>query len=622
MDDFLKKGNSRKVLESSRNQPRQPLWYLPHHPMLNPNKPDKVQVVFDCAAVFHGTSLNDQLLQGPDLTNSSVGVLRFQENPVVVMADIEVMFHQVRVTTNDYDALRFLLWPNHDLNAELEEYQMLVHLFGTMSSPSCANFALRKTGADNTTDFDPSISDIVKKNFYVDDCLKSINDVEECVKVVKNLLELLSCGGFHLMKWVSNSSKVIEFVREGERAGIVKDLSFLQPTIQQALGKHWDVMADKFTFKVNIKKKPPTRRGLLSIISSIYDPLGFVTPFILSAKILMQELCKENLSWDDPIPGKYLKRWDIWINELPNIQRFHVSRCIKPPTLKGIVSTWLLIFANASERGYGAVSYLQFEDEEGNIHCSFMMAKSRFAPLKKTTILRMELAAAVSATKLGKLVRKESDVKVETSVFWMDSTCVLGYLNNTTKRYQTFVANRIATIREDSESTRWHYVPSNQNPADDVSRGLSADELLNSKRWINGLQFLWRPKDCWPRQPSTTPTVNNDDPEVKSDVQTFLVGCQSKFMLDEIINRFSSWEKLEKFITWMLRYRAVLLCWANIRTHSDTSTRNHAARIVPLTVEEIENAEKNIIRYIQETTEKNYLLFGIVNVELTNHHLT
>ena len=94
-----------------------------------------------------------------------------------------------------------------------------------------------------------------------------------------------------------------------------------------------------------------------------------------------------------------------------------------------------------------------------------MMAKLRVAPLKKTTIPRMELAAAVCANKLGKLVRKESDVKGETSVFWTDSTCVLGYLNDTTKRYQTFVANRIATIREDSESAQWHYVPSDQNPA-------------------------------------------------------------------------------------------------------------------------------------------------------------
>ena len=209
-------------------------------------------MVFDCAAVYHGTSLNDQLLQGLDLTNSLVGVLlRFRESPVALMADIEAMFHQVRITPNDYDALRYLWWPNNDLNVKPDEYHMLVYLFGATSSPSCANFALRKTA---------------------DDCLT---------------------------KWVSNSAVVIESIPESERAGGVKDLNFSQPTIQRALEKHWDVVTDEITFKVTIKEKPPTRRGLLSIVSSIYDPLGLVAPFVLPAKILLQELCRDNLSWDD-----------------------------------------------------------------------------------------------------------------------------------------------------------------------------------------------------------------------------------------------------------------------------------------------------------------------------------
>ena len=421
--------------------------------MFNPNKPDKLRVVFDCAAVYHGTSLNDQL--GPDLTNSLVGVfLRFRENPVALMADIEAMFHQVRITPNDYDALRYLWWPNNDLNVKPDEYQMLVHLFGATSSPSYANFALRKTADDNANDFDPSISDIVKKKFYVDDCLKSVPDDQEGVKVAKKLPELLSRGGFHLTKWASNSAVVIESIPESERAGGVKDLNFSQPTIQRALGTHWDVVTDEITFKVTIKEKPPTRRGLLSIVSSIYDPLGLVAPFVLPAKILLQELCRDNLSWDDPITERHLMHWSVWIGELPKIHNFRVPRCIKPATLKEIASSQLHTFADASERGYGAVSYIRFEDMSGKIHCSFMIAKSRVAPLKKTTIPRMELLAAVCAARLDKLVRKESDLDLKSSLLWTDSTCVLGYLNNTTKRYQTFVANRVATIRETTESTQ------------------------------------------------------------------------------------------------------------------------------------------------------------------------
>ena len=139
------------------------------------------------------------------------------------------------------------------------------------------------------------ITDIVKKSFYVDDCLKSVPDEQKGVEVATKLLELLNLGGFRLTKWVSNSTAVIESIPESERAGNAKEVNFSQPSIQRALGKNWDVITDEFTFKVTIKEKPPTRRGLLSIISSIYDPLGLVTPFVLSAKILMQELCRGNL---------------------------------------------------------------------------------------------------------------------------------------------------------------------------------------------------------------------------------------------------------------------------------------------------------------------------------------
>lgn len=541
MGDLMKKDYSREVPESFINQPQQPLWYLPHYPVMNPNKPDKVRVVFDCAAKYRGTSLNNQLLQGPDLTNSLVGVLqRFREDPVALMSDIEAMFHQVRIKPNDYDAFRFLWFPNNDFNADPREYQMLVHLFGATSSPSCANFALRKTAEDNANNFDPLITDIVKKNFYVDDCFKSVPDERKGVEVAIKLPELLKHVGFRLTKWVSNSTTVIESIPESERAGNAKEMNFSQPSIQRAMGKNWDVIIDEFTFKVTIKEKPPTRRGLLSIISSIYDPLGLVAPFVLSAKILMQELCRENLRWDDPIPNQYLMRWNVWIKELPMIENFRVSRCIKSKSLKEIASAQLHTFADVSERGYGAICYIRFEDVEGNIHCNFMIAKSRVAPLKKTTIPRMELSAAVCAAKIEKLIRKESDLDIQRSIFWTDCTCLLGYLNNTTKRFQTFVANRVGTIRKTIESTQCKHVSGDENPADDVSRGLSAAELLNSKRWVNGPQFLWCLEDSWPAQPATVPTINDNDPEVKSNVQTFLVSYQSKITMDEIIKRFST----------------------------------------------------------------------------------
>ena len=164
-------------------------------------------------------SLNDQLLEGPELINSLVGMLtRFRQEALAFMSDIEAMFLQVRVRPSDCDALRFLRWPDGDLTANPEECQMIVHIFGGASSPSCANSALKKTAEDNERDFDTLTIETVRRNFYVGDCLKSVSNEDEAVRLVKQLRELLAKGGFKLTKWLSNSKRVVESIPEGDRA--------------------------------------------------------------------------------------------------------------------------------------------------------------------------------------------------------------------------------------------------------------------------------------------------------------------------------------------------------------------------------------------------------------------
>ena len=424
MNNLLQKDYASKVSEEEVGS-LGTQWYLPHHPVFHPQKPGKIRVVFDCSAKHGNTSLNDQLLQGPDLTNSLVGVLtRFREEPVAFMSDIEAMFHQVRVRPSDRDALRFLWWPNADLETPAEEYQMNVHLFGSASSPSCANFALRKTAVDNASQFDDQTIETVQRNFYVDDCLKSVREEDEATKLAKDLRELLALGGFKLTKWLSNSRKVIESLPESERAAQVKDLNFDKTPIERALGVRWNVSSDTFGFAIVIKDRPATRRGILSIISSVYDPLGFVAPYILSAKLILQDLCRLKLDWDDKIPDEFLKRWQAWLNNLPQLEDLAVERCFKPATMKEIKSTQLHHFSDASQQGYGAVSYIRVEDVSGNVKCSFVMGKSRLAPIKLVTIPRMELSAAVVSTKLDKMSRNELSLPIDQSFFWTDSTCV------------------------------------------------------------------------------------------------------------------------------------------------------------------------------------------------------
>ena len=599
MDNLINKGFARKVPTNSLVQPEGVLWYLPHHPVFSPSKPDKTRIVFDCAAVYHGTSLNDQLLQGPDLTNNLVGVLiRFRQEPVALMADIESMFHQVNVRYEDCDALRFLWWPNNDLNLEPEEFQMTVHLFGATSSPSCANFALRKTADDNSESFDEEVTDTVKRNFYVDDCLKSAGDDDKATALASDLRELLAKGGFRLTKWVSNSAKVIASLPESERAGSVKDLCFDKPSIERALGVLWDIIYDEFGFRIKVKDNPPTRRGILSIVCSVYDPLGFASPFVLPAKILMQDLCRKNLAWDDPIQSDHLVRWKNWQEEVVKVEQLRVPRCFKPSNFGEITSSQLHHFSDASQRGYGAVSYLRLTNENDEIYCSFVMGKARLAPMKETTIPRLELSAAVVATRLDKIIRAEIDIPINKSLFWTDSTCVIGYIANEDRRFQTFVANRVASIREVSSPSQWRHVSTQLNPADDASRGLSADELISNRRWLTGPDFLWKPEPYWPATFNILDKIPDEDPEIKREVHAFATTNTDKSMLEVMFKRFSSWERLKKFIAWLLRYRTNLRT-ARTRRKGETICKRKESAIMPISVDEMIQAEKEIVRHVQ-----------------------
>ena len=209
----------------------------------------------------------------------------------------------------------------------------------------------------------------------------------------------------------------------------------------------------------------------------------------------MQDLCRRNLGWDEQIPEDALQRWQNWLSALPTLEEIVIDRCFVPAEFGEIATRELHHFSDASQVAYGAVSYLRTVSKEGDIHCSFLIGKSRLAPLKATTIPRLELSAA------------ELDMKIERSVFWTDSTCVLKYIQNESRRFQTFVANRISKIHDTSKASQWNYVNTNLNPANDASRGLTADEILQNERWLKGLSFLWKSNEHWPSQDQITPEI-------------------------------------------------------------------------------------------------------------------
>ena len=327
IEDCVAKGYARKLAKDEVGTISETTWYLPHHPVTNPNKPGKVRVVFDAATRFGGTSLNEQLVRGPTLTNDLTGVLvRFREDEIAFSADIESMFYQTYVTPRDTDSLRFLWWPGSVDNPP-EDYKMLVHIFGAKSSPCCANKALNLTAQDNEEAYSPEVIKAVHRNFYVDDVLKSVPTPEQAIHLASDLVKLLKEGGFCLTKFTSNSREVLQSIPSELRASPNLDLDLDQLPTERALGVYWDAQSDTFKFKTIATCKPAIKRGVLSTVSSLFDPLGFLSPFVFSAKILLQELWRKKLPWDQEIPEPYLTQWRRWLEQLPHVITIEIPRC-------------------------------------------------------------------------------------------------------------------------------------------------------------------------------------------------------------------------------------------------------------------------------------------------------
>ena len=269
ISQYAEKGYARTMSTEEEQALSSRTWYLPHHPVFHPKKPGKLRVVFDAAAKFKGKSLNSSLLTGPDLLNSLPGVIiRFRTGRVAIVADIEAMFHQVKVSEMDADSLRFL-WKD-DIFSTDPPYtmQMLVHVFGAKDSPTCANYALRVTALDNYQRFDGLTYESVLKSFYVDDLLKSVNTEEMAISLCKELREIAKCGGFRLTKFLSNCKGVIDSLPPSEISPhMILELN--GEIIERTLGIYWETNHDLFTFRFNFKEAPMTKRGILQVKFSV-----------------------------------------------------------------------------------------------------------------------------------------------------------------------------------------------------------------------------------------------------------------------------------------------------------------------------------------------------------------
>jgi hypothetical protein len=325
-------------------------------------------------------------MQGPNLTNSLLGVLlRFRQEKIALMADIECMFYQVKVPERQRNVLRFLWWPKGDSSSKPEEFRLTVHPFGGVWSPSCASYALRRAAVDGEGIYSESVRNTILRNFYVDDLLKSVGSEEEAVSLAIQLSSLLAREGFRLTKWLSNNKRVLSGLPADDLAATVKnqDLYIDKLPNERSLGVTWRLEEDLFSFEVPSWDKPSTRRGMLSALSSLYDPLGLISPFALRGRLILQELTCACIGWDEELPRAIAQRWEEWVADLPLLSDFAISRCVKPKNFGTVLTAELHHFSDASLAGYGTASYLRLTDDLGQVHCVLLIGKSRLVPAKK-----------------------------------------------------------------------------------------------------------------------------------------------------------------------------------------------------------------------------------------------
>lgn len=561
------------------------VWYLPHQAVITDKKPGKLRVVHDCASKFLGESLNEKCLRGPDLNNKLLFILlKFRQHQFAIMADVEAMYFQVRVPQSDRDALRFLWF---DSSGNTQHYRMTSHIFGGVWCACAATYALRRTVQDNPG-YDQIVVDTINNSFYVDDCLKSTPSRSDARKIIEGTKSMLSKGGFKLTKFVINDEALLQEVPVEERATEVKDFS--EDSSSKALGVKWNVKGDEFYFQVDVQLKDQvTKRQILSIVSSNFDPLGLVSPVTIVGKVLFQDCTRLQLDWDEPVPDEVNCKWRAWMTSFGDLKDVMIPRCIKPHTFDES-NIELHHFSDASERAYGCCSYIRCVNKNGEIHTALIMSKGKVTPTKPLSIPRLELQAATLSARIGAMLLRELDIDITRSYFWTDSLIVLQYIKNDTKRFQVYVGNRVSMIRSLSEASQWYHVPGKENPADLVTRGQTPQQLKESS-WYHGPDFLKSYKTEWP-QGEVIEDLPASDTEVRGEKSTVCVHAvmaeeqQLQHPLDQMISHYSGWQKLKRAVGWWIRYRDKL------RKRS----KEHGSE---LTVQEVKGAELVLIKHVQ-----------------------
>ncbi|XP_055943575.1 uncharacterized protein LOC129974831 [Argiope bruennichi] len=557
-------------------------YFMPYRSVVRKDKSTtQVRLVFNCSSSKRGDlSLNDYLEQGSNLNPSLLDVLlKFRIFEIVFCGDIEKAFLMIGVAEQDRRYLSFL-WHTNDKDREYVVLQMSRVLFGSRCSP----FLLRATIRYHVRKYlerYPDCVDMLDNALYADDLCYGAETVQKAFSLSSGAVTILKDAGFNLRKLCTNSKELRTlWIQNGLSDGVGSE----KDSKLKVLGLVWDLKEDCLGVDVvpllnSLESVRNTKRSVLSVVARVFDPLGFISPFVVRVKKLVQEIWERGIDWDSELPDDLRNKWERWCCEVGCLSDVRIDRCCFSNWDRDAGRMEMHIFCDASQVAYGAVAYFRWETSSGEVGAYFVMAKSRLAPLKKLSLPRLELMGALVGARLCKHLSVVFKNWVKRVVMWTDSEICLHWIKSSASEWIQFVANRVVEIQNCVVPDRWFHCPGVENPADRLTRGVSAGSLKNDDMWWSGPPWLKAPQSDWPQQKLRV--QDESIPEKKIVVHTTIV--KDDPLID--ISRFSSLNKLLRVTAYVLRFLGKL--------------KGRSSQRGPLVAAEISEAEEFWVKQVQ-----------------------
>ena len=459
--------------------------YIPHHGVLKDSTTTPLRIVYNCSARAdkRSPSLNDCLIKGPSLTEKLGDVLlKFRVNDYAFCADISKAFLRVGLQSVDRDFVRFLWFKDpHNPEVGLDTYRFASVLFGSTSSP----FLLMATLDHHLNNSGSPFKNLIANSFYVDNLQGTMSDETELLEYYAEVNKQMDKANMPLRTWVTNNNQL--------KVQIERDYNnYAVPLTTTVLGLNWAVDTDLLSVKAvdYVETEVITKRTLLSLVSTIFDPLGLFSPVTIKGKILIQAAWRNDASWDDPLAEEFHNSWIELSEEFKALSSLSVPRKVAAYGQSYV----LHVFCDSSTKAYGCVAYLV--GEEGS---NLVITKAKVAPLKTKTLPQLELTSIWLGFKVANYIHKVlCDIDVKQTVIWSDNEAAIQWIRNDSSTI-TYVKNRVADIREMSNNYQIFHVPTTDNPADLVTRGVKVNDLVTNSFWFKGP--AWLPfVNLWPSQ--------------------------------------------------------------------------------------------------------------------------